>query len=794
MTLVAGPVSEERPTAASPAPRLRRRRSWPDVLGVGWVVGAAVALLVPILSHGRSFGEFDSLSQFGVLAHHGVVVHNTQAGDQADSINPWMSLAWTQVHQGHLPLWNPYGGLGMPLTFNWQTASFSVPVLVAYLFPVSLSSTISVVLTLVIAGTGAFVLCRVLGLSVVACAFGGTVFELSGPMIGWLGWIHSSAMAWAGWLLAAVILVFRGRHRLRSIAILAVVLAAMIYAGSPEVLVLFGLAIGIFVVLVLVLRATKFEGGGPVRRPALDLLVGTVAGGMLGAPLFLPGLQVAAVSQRGVSGGDPAELLPGNPPLPPHTLTHFLFQGYDGLPIVGNHWFGYTLGYSETAAYFGAIALVLAVVGIAVRRRRPIVAAIAGFSAAMLCIAFVPFVVAALSHAPVVGTVLWQRALLPLALGVAVLSAIGLDSLLRPSEQQQAIRWALGGFTAMAVVIALLWVFGRGHLSAEDASTRSASFVWPAVATVVGFLAVGTIRWSRRPRMEHGGALGARVAGTAGLLLLLCESAFLVSAGAPLWTASDSPYPSTPAETAFRATIGSSLVGFGAPMCFYPPGLGIPPNAHLAYGVREMSIYDPSIPNAYFSSWTALTHRVPGNPNNSSFCPVFTTVDQARLYGVQFVLEPAHSPGPPGSLYQTTIAREDVYRVPNSGPASLVALGPTGAQPGRFVPGTQVSVQTPDPATWHMMVNAQAPSELRLRLTNVPGWHATIDGRPVPLETFNGVMLQMQVPKGHHVVTVTYWPVRFTFGLVLALIAVLGFVTATLVSLAGRSLRNEPVE
>ena len=61
------------------------------------------------------------------------------------------------------------------------------------------------------------------------------------------------------------------------------------------------------------------------------------------------------------------ELVPGNPPLPPENLIHLFFQGFDGLPIVGYQWFGYILGYSETAFYIGVIGVVLAVTATVVK-------------------------------------------------------------------------------------------------------------------------------------------------------------------------------------------------------------------------------------------------------------------------------------------------------------------------------------------------------------------------------------------------------------------------------------------
>jgi len=763
---------------------------WKDLLGISWVLGAAIAVLLPLLVHGHSFGEFDSLSQFGVLAQHGIVVHNTQAGDQTDAIIPWTSLVWTQVHQGHIPLWNPYGALGMPLTFNWQAATFSVPSLVSYLFPLSLSSTIQVTLTLFIAGSGTYLLGRVIGLGVVASAFAATVFELSGPMIGWLGWIHGSAMAWAGWIFAFTILVIEGRHRLRSIALLAVSIAAMVFAGSPEMLVMLGLATAVFVLVVLGIRLKRGEHAQSVLRRAGDLLIAGIAGTMLSAPLLLPGLQLISVSQRGVSGGDPAELLPGNPPLPPHNLIHIVFQGYDGLPIVGNRWFGYTLGYSETAAYVGIVVVVLAITAVAVRRRRSVVLGFAAMTLAMVAVAFVPVVTEAMSRAPVIGTVLWQRALLPLAFGLAILGGVGLDALVRSSAGKATLRWAFFGFMAAAAALILLWFFGRGHLPADEARIRSDSFAWPFAESVVGLAAVGALMASRR-RTSTSPDRQANLGRAVGAVLLLVESAFLVTSGASLWTSSSNFFPSTPAEVALKNVAGSKLVGFGAPLCFFPPGLGISPNAQLAYGIQELGLYDPMIPNGYFSSWRQLAHRSAGNANDSAYCPAVTTLDQARLYGVGLLLEREGTPGPPGSTYVTTLGHESVYRIPDSGAASLVAVPRGGREPGEFVKGTQIPVTHSDPASWTIHTDAQSRSELRLRLTDVPGWQATIDGHPVSLQKFAGVMLETEVPAGRHVVEVRYWPSAFTHGIVLAVVAVLGFVVAYLISRRRRGLTRE---
>jgi hypothetical protein len=773
---------------ASPAPSsgdAGHLRSLLHVASVVWLAAAALVVLAPALAHGSSFGSYDNLSQFGVLRQPGVVAHNLQAGDQSNQIIPWATLAWTQVHHGQLPLWNPYEALGMPLAFNWQTAALSVPSLIGYLFPLHLAFTVQVILTLVIAGTGMYALCRVLRLGTLACVFAGTVFELSGPMIGWLGWPHAAVLSWSGWLFAATLLVVRGRHRLRQITLLALVIAAMVYAGQAEVLTLGGLALLVFVVVLLVQRGPVLGGSGPIRRPVLDLSIGVLTGIALGAPLLLPGSQVISGSQRAVPGGDPAEILKGNPALPLHNLIHVIFQGFDGLPIAGSHWFGYIGGYSETAAYVGVIAVVLAVTAVAVRRGRPEVVAFGVLSIVMVAVAFVPPLVAVLYRLPLIGTVLWQRAILPLAFGIAVLAGVGMDALVRDHSDRAVRRWTGAGFAVVALLLVGIWAFGRGELPADLASIRAESFIWPAVETAVGLGVVVALTWIHRHPDRAGypeESSRASVGRLAGVSLLACETAFLVAAGAPLWTSSSTPFVSTPAVAALKSTVGSSLVGLGGFLCFLPPGLGIPENAQVAYGVQELAIYDPMIPSSYYSSWRSVSSASPGIPNDSVYCPGINTAELARLYGVSFVLERAGTPGPQGGVFDKAVGDEDLYRIPDAGVATMTPLAVDGRLPSDSAPGIPVTVNHPDPASWKLVSDADSWRVLRLRITDVPGWHVSIDGRPAPFQPFAGLMLQVKVPPGRHTIELYYWPATFSTGLVLAACAVVGLAGASAVS------------
>jgi hypothetical protein len=391
----------------------RPRHAWTaDLFGLLWVLAAAGAVLAPAFSHGPYLGSFDWVSRFGLSQNPAVVVHNRQTFDQIAEFIPWTKLAWTQVHHGHLPLWNPSSVLGMPLAFTWQAGTFSIPVVLGYLFPVSLSYTVQVVATLVIAGTGVYVLGRVMGLSVLACTMAATVYELSGAFFGWLGWPIASVMSWIGWLCAAAILVVRGGRRARAVAFLALIVACAIYAGQPDTLVLLGTAFLVFMVALLGSRTAPLRGSGPIRRPVLDTVLGVAAGAALGSPLLLPGMQLISGSVR--SGKNLSQAVSAQ------SIMLTLFQGFDGLPVTGSRFFGSGY-YTKSVAYVGVIAVVLAVLAVVaavkLRQRRSEVIGFGAVAVAMAAIVYLPIVESALDGLPLIGSVLWRRATIPLMFG-----------------------------------------------------------------------------------------------------------------------------------------------------------------------------------------------------------------------------------------------------------------------------------------------------------------------------------------------------------------------------------------
>ena len=683
------------------------------------------------------------------------------------------------MHHGALPLWNPYSGLGVPLAFNWQSAAFSVPSLIGYAVPLQYAYTAGVVTTLVIAGTGGYFFGRVLRLGLLGALTVMAVFELSGPLIAWSGYPQAQVMAWGGWIFAAALLILRGERRILSITLFAVATAGAVYGGHPETLITTMSAALLFFVLLVVSRALPARlqlPRGPVLKPVVDLGVAAAVGAALSAPLLLPGAELVGQSVRSSGGSSPA--------LPVHDLIYLVFSNFDGTPVPGSYPFEGAFFYNETTAYVGVIAVVLALLGIliGVRARRPAAIALAVVGVVLASVVWIGPLSTLANDLPVLGLANWLRGFMPLALVVAALAGIGMDGLLRKDADPVA-RTALGGaFVLAALFVAALWAFGRkgGDLPAYFGTfaehEHTVSFLWPVIAIVIGLVVSGFLWW--RPRWSTGVLC----------VLLGTEVLSLLAAGGVLIASSSNGYPATAAVQQLQRIVGAARVGTGGTAGAGCP-VGILPDANILFGIHQVNMNEPIMPKKYFSAWENENHTIPGVAAFSQFCPAITSAAQARQLGVSYVLEPAGVPGASGTTYITTLrvpsahpgssgttsSNEDLYFVPSSGIVTL-STRRVGGLARRPAPHLRVS--STSSGTLDVTVHQTEPGTLNFHVSDVPGWHATIDGRPLALRSSSEFDLHADVPAGKHDVRLKYWPSSFSAGLLLAAIAAAGIACA----------------
>lgn len=743
------------------------------VLSIGWVVLVAMAYLAPALAHGTKLGAYDILTQYGLGSVPGAQVHNGLANDQVQGMAPWTALVWQQVHHGHVPLWNPYNGLGLPLAFNFQSAPFSLPMAIGYLVPQSYAYTVLVIVKLVVAGTGALVLSRVLGLGTLAGTMAATAFELSGSFTGWLGWPQSGVFCWLGWVMAATVLLLRsGNNRRRDIPFFAVVLALAIFGGHPESIGILLLTVAVFVLVVLVCRAVRTPNLLSTLRPAMRVIVALVAGLALASPLLLPGSQVIARSAHNL----PAQFVG----LPSSSVVNLVFAGFYGSPLLHSLYFG-PINYYESAAYVGLTALVLAALAVVCRWRESYVIGLCVTTVVLASIIYFGPVSRLLHDTPTAKEVIWTRAIEPLDFLLAVLAGIGLQTLLDRGHEK-AVRWRFAGATTIGAlgVMGLGLHDALGHLPSAESAIRTHSFLWPAIQAAAGILAAALLFVAARLRRRQGhpAASAARrdrwaVAG----VLIAAETAFLLTAAPHLWSSTNKTFAATPAESQLQQLVGQGRVGFGSCVLLTRfPDLGILPEANSAYGVAEIAVVDPIVPSSYLSSWRAATGTGPVT-SRGTFCPAISSVALAQRFGVTFILEPIRHAGPAGTAFVATVGSEELYRVPGAGLVTIQPASAPAVDPGELT----VPVLDGNAASIHFTTAGTQASTLHIHLTNLPGWTAKIDGHPLPLRTWDDTMLQASVPPGRHTIVLTYWPTTFTAGLVIAAIAVLALAIPPIV-------------
>ncbi|GAC1322876.1 MAG: hypothetical protein NVSMB28_15790 [Collimonas sp.] len=206
------------------------------------------------------------------------------------------------LHGGDTPLWTNKVFGGHPLFAEGQ-GGFANPlnILLAWLLPPIIGANIFHLVCMLIAGSGVFMLCRVLGNSVWSAGFAALAVAFSTL------WIHeqqnltiSGTLAWAPWAICAMETWLK-RPVARNAVLLAAAATMMILAGYPQ------LVHGTALYMVFSLSSMPFSNGGrmlwQVQRRQLILTAAIAALLFLGfaAVQLLPLLELASLSHR--SGG-----------------------------------------------------------------------------------------------------------------------------------------------------------------------------------------------------------------------------------------------------------------------------------------------------------------------------------------------------------------------------------------------------------------------------------------------------------------------------------------------------------
>lgn len=801
-----------------------------DLLGIGFILLVAVAYLSPSLKDGLAFGPTGIARQVSILTasqHLPHQIHNVTNGDIITQGVAWNTLDWNLVHHGQFPLWNSLSGTGLPQFLNFESAPMALPTLVGYLVPLKESYLVTMLVKLLIAGTGTYVVVRLLGGRPLSATLGGVTMMLSGPFSGWLGWSISGPLAWTGWIIAATILVYRSPPHQRAwrFALLAAATAFCIYGGFPEVYFLMAGALLLLLMGLGIAKQVGYQGVDwrGVGRIAIAFGIGLA----FASPLWMPGIAILRNSIR-ASQIDSSGL-------PLHTISLLATQGYNGLPLATSRFpqgtfFGHA-NYFETAAYVGVIALVLAATCIGLAWRRPVVIGLVVCALGSTLVAYDLGTGAPVQHlisSLGLGNIALQRILSELTFAIAILAGLGLELLLRHWRKPQTRTVFVISIVLMALVVGLLW--GHSHVgavsvngqlgrltSAQATAVRRRSLYWPTfelvllVAAAVGISLLARVRNRTTPGSDR------RMRTLMGMLVAL-QAVFLIFAGVGINSYNVVSYPTTPAVSTLKSIVGSSLVGIDGPStpCGHqntsnqPCGLrawnevGLYPDVNIAYGIDEFALHDPITPLAYFDSFP-VKNDDRNSQGTNLFAPAINSTALALLYGIRYVIVEAPLPIPTGMhLVKTIVASGttvSIVSVPGSRRFSLGRTSNTNGKPttgGKSASTSQqphdqiLRVAHPSDARYVLKLRTPAVNRLTIRITGTPGWHASANGHPIALHRSAGDLMSAIVPAGTRSVVLTYQPTLFQVGEDLAFLGFLGLIGYGLIEIKRRRTPARP--
>ncbi|HIE09389.1 MAG TPA: hypothetical protein EYP65_06015, partial [Armatimonadetes bacterium] len=505
-------------------PRFTRWRG--EVLSIGVIVLASVALLFPALFLGRALLPLDLLPVMGPFRAHPEMFLDWPGRpmnpllDPLQQYWPWRKFACERLLSGEIPLWNPHSFSGYPFLANLQSALLYPPNLLFLPFAaggsVERGFAWSALFHLVAGGILALFLLRRWGLSSPAASLGAVAFTFSGWRMAWLE--YPTVSLWVvTWLPACMLatseLAEKGRWWPWT-PLLSLSVSLTLLGGH--------LQMAAYVLFVAVSYALFEAIRG--RRPLLlvQFALGLLGGVVLSLPQLLPTLELLGLSPR--AGLAPLrEVLETAVPLT--EVGRLVSPDLSGNPADYNYVGPFN--YLETCGYVGGPTLLFA--ALAIRRR---MGALAVFLLSLdiyllLCAFGAP--VYALLWPILRGATAPGRLFAVHALVVGALASLGLERVRRGEGE---VKWHLLLATSLSalavghtlgsrlealsqpefaryvggrlVVTALLWALGCGVVGLIKAGGALKRFsLWlPSIIVAADLVALGA-RFNPMPPLSY---------------------------------------------------------------------------------------------------------------------------------------------------------------------------------------------------------------------------------------------------------------------------------------------------
>jgi len=796
---------------------LRRRQASPMAivalcllsLMIFWRVALLHQALVPI----DILFENDPL--WSQLTPHSVAPsHNYLEYDIVTQFYPWSVLSATALHQGTLPLWNPYSFAGTPFLAALQPAvlypiNLALSWLVQPIDVLGARAIIQLALTMI----GTFLLARRLTLSRAGSLVAALAFGFGLPYFVWIPAALSVAATWLPWLLLAVEGTLTARTRLPWALTIAGVFAMELLSGHGEIAAHVTLLCIAYATFRLIMLWRSGRNPSAIIKLILILGAGFALGAAIAAAQLAPTLEQLSQSSTAFDRENGAHAAP----------VGILGQStYWGTLIVGiiPNFFGnptwhvsllpLSHNYFEIALYIGTAPLFLALFAIIhSRNANARFFALAAFVALGIALRFP--VIGMLNDLPVVRVTNNMRLHVEYAFAMSMMAGYGLDAIGHRDISSRTRRLMLWWGSALAA----LGVWAVGILSREHVGhAQSLSMIVIAsVATPALWFAL----------------FAAAVA--LYIFKKISIDTFRLSAvcltGVDLLSLTVNFHTTSPRPQALAVPPAVRMVRQDHSL-YRVVGLGesLIPDISSNVSLQDIRGYDPAYSAAYERYFAHNFGASGPAPVINSLKPASPAARSLDLLNVAYIFAACGSLSDARAYPLVYRGAGCVYRNRSVMPRAFIVHRASLASPARAMAllGSGIvnprSVALIDPTTvrnldaWKI-APASAPSSdavivtryelnqvdllvhsarrgvLVLSDTYAPGWRARVDGLPVSVARANATFRAVAIGPGIHRISFVYLPNSFVIGGAISIIALAAWlILLTIAMLRARLLRR----
>ena len=695
---------------------------------------------------------------------------------------------------GHIPEWNPYLFGGLPYVAAQHGDIFYPTAWLRWFLPIDTAMNLGFLAHIVLAGATMYALLRALRATWAGALIGGLAYELSGIVASLVRPGHDGKLfvsALAPLALLAVLRVVRDR-RPGGYGLLALIVGLCMLSPHYQMTYYLLVATGLWTLYLVFLAPDRAAG---LRWPTeVGLIFAAVLLGLgIAAIQVLPFLQYIPFSPRGTggpSGGWDYAILFS---MPPEELVTTVLPQFNG--VLEGYW-GRNFFKLHTE-YLGAVVVVLAAIGVGDRERRRTVQALGAIALLFLLISFggyTPFYRLWYEVMPMMKKVRAPgMAFFLVALPIATFAGFGVDRLLRRGVPRRALVTPLAVLGALALLGVAGVLQSVGTLLAEPEQAARLAANAPALQTgalrlLTVVLLAGAVLWA---------VWSGRLRGVPAV------AALAVVVTGDLWSIDRQFFEfREPAAELFRDDAVTSrlrqerkpfrVLDVGVYQGSYLMAHDIP--TMLGYHGQEIRYYDELLGGK--GQW-----RYAGNPNLLDLLAVrFLLLPEAQAVpGFHQVLGPVPTtPGSPAILLERDTTPAYVRVVAGAAKLADDQIVPTVIDP-RF-PYNAIALyadtaslrpepirggQAPEPAPVRATLADWAPGRMRVTLDGsaakptyliigenwYPDWHATVDGKAVPLQRADHALLSVVLPPGARDVSLSFASAAYARGKLVTLAA-----------------------